>query len=254
VDAHIDHISLFAGIGGLDLAAERAGFRTVAFVEREPYCQAVLRSRWPGVPIHDDVCTFRPARGSARVVSGGFPCQDISYAGDGAGLDGERSGLFYELARILDEVGPDFAVLENVAALLTRGMGDVLGTLSDLGFDAEWSVTSACSVGAPHMRQRVFIVAYADRLDGWPRVRDSLAQAFREVSAGDRFESARAGYRQRLANPSALYRDADGVPFGMDRNRAIGNAVHPDQAAPIYQAIARCMNKVHRQDTLSEGT
>lgn len=237
----MNHVSLFAGLGGLDIAAERAGFRTVALVEREPYAQAILRRRFPGVPIHDDVCTFRPAAGCASVVSGGFPCQDISYAGFGAGITGERSGLFYEAARIISEVGPDFAVLENVSALLARGMGEVLGTLSDLGFDAEWSVVSACSVGAPHMRPRVFVVAYSHRLDGRERVRDSLTQAFRSVSSGHRFQSARARYRERMADPSALYRDAHGVAFGMDRNRAIGNAVHPDQAEPIYEAIARCL-------------
>lgn len=237
----MNHLSLFSGIGGLDIAAERAGFRAVGFVEREPYCQAVLRRRFPNVPVYDDVRTFKPAAGSATVVSGGFPCQDISYAGYGAGLAGERSGLFYEFARIVREVGPDFVVVENVAALLARGMGEVLGTFSDLGFDAEWSGVSACAVGAPHMRPRVFIVAYAHRLDGRERVRDSLTQAFGEVSTGHRFARARAGYRERLANPSALYRDANGVAFGMDRNRGIGNAVHPDQAEPIYQAIARCL-------------
>jgi DNA (cytosine-5)-methyltransferase 1 len=235
----VNHLSLFSGIGGLDIAAERAGFQTVGFVEREPYCQAVLRRRFPGVPVHDDVCTFEPEAGLASVVSGGFPCQDISYAGYGAGLSGERSGLFYQLARIVRLVGPDFVVLENVAALLARGMGEVLGTLSDLGFDAEWSGVSACAVGAPHMRPRVFLVAYSDRLNGRARVRDSLAQAFGEVSSGHRFEGARARYRERMADPSALYRDAHGVAFGMDRNRGIGNAVHPDQAEPIYQAIAR---------------
>lgn len=234
-----EHLSLFAGIGGLDLAAERAGLRTIACVEREPYCQAVLRRRFPSAAIYDDVRTFEPPAGYARVISGGFPCQDISYAGYGAGLEGDRSGLFYELARIVRLVGPEFVVVENVAALLTRGMGEVLGTFADLGFDAEWSAVSACSVGAPHMRWRLFIVAYADRIHGREGFRDSLAQAFGEVSAGHRFESARAGYRERMANPSALYRDANGVEFGMDRNRAIGNAVHPDQAAPIYQAIVR---------------
>lgn len=232
------HLSLFSGIGGLDLAAKWAGFRTVAFVERDRYCQRVLARHWPGVPIFDDVRTFKPARGSAEVISGGFPCQDISYAGDGAGLAGGRSGLWYEFARIIGDVGPRFVVVENVAALLDRGLADVLGTLADLGFDAEWSTVSACSVGAPHMRQRVFVVAYADREHGRSRLRHSLARSFRQVSEGDGFARSRAGWRARLANPSALYGGAHGLRDGSQRNRAIGNAVSPAQAYPLFRAIA----------------
>jgi DNA (cytosine-5)-methyltransferase 1 len=124
-------IDTFSGIGGFSLAARwLGGIETVQFVEREPYCQRILAKHWPTVPIHDDICTFNPEPHSADIVCGGFPCQDISQAGKGAGLAGSRSGLFYELLRVVRLVGPRFVVLENVAAITYRGMDDVLGALA----------------------------------------------------------------------------------------------------------------------------
>jgi len=180
--------SLFAGIGGLELGLERTGgFKTVWQVENDEYATRVLERHWPGVRRWGDVRTFPPDTSGSRfsngvecegcqtkkrnvidsyktwhvdLICGGFPCQDISYAGKGAGLDGERSGLFYEAARIIRTLGPRYVLLENVAALLSRGLGDVLGTLASLGYDAEWHCIPAAAVGAPHIRDRVFIVAY----------------------------------------------------------------------------------------------
>ena len=152
--------SLFSGIGGFELGFEATGrFETRWQVECDPYATEVLEKHWPDVQRHDDVCTW-PNETTERVdvLIGGFPCQDISYAGKGAGLDGQRSGLFYELMRIVRVVGPKYVVLENVAALFTRGMDQVLGTLASHGYDAEWEVVSAASVGAPHRRDRVFII------------------------------------------------------------------------------------------------
>ncbi len=231
--------SLFTGIGGMDRGLEAAGHVIRWQVERDEFCRRVLARTWPGVPCHDDVRTVG-AQNLERVdcIAGGFPCQDISYAGAGMGLDGARSGLWFEFARIISELRPQIVLVENVAALLTRGMGDVLGTLASLGFDAEWSDLSACAVGLPHMRRRVFIVAYANGEHGWPRLRDSVARAFRPLQTVNGFEGARARARSRLANPSALYRGADGVPRGGDRNRAIGNAVCPDVAQWIGERLA----------------
>jgi DNA (cytosine-5)-methyltransferase 1 len=206
--------------------------------EIDEYASAVLRKHWPDVPNHGDVRSIRAGVVEpVDVICGGFPCQDISYAGYGAGLDGERSGLWWEFDRVIGELGPQLVVVENVTALLDRGMAEVLGSLADRGFDAEWSVISACSVGAPHMRQRVFIVAYSDRFDGRARLRDSIARAFWQIQARDGTPSARAGWRARLANPSALYGGADGLPNGPHRNRAIGNAVVPSVAEVIGRAI-----------------
>lgn len=230
--------SLFAGCGGLDLGLERAGLVCQWQVEINPFARAVLAKHWPNVPRYDDVRTVG-ARNLERVdlVCGGFPCQDISFAGGGAGLDGERSGLFFELARVVGELGPRFVLLENVAALAVRGLDSVLGTLADLGFDAEWSDLSACAVGLPHMRRRLFIVAYAHGEHGRPGLRDSVARAFRPLQTVDGFTGARARSRARLANPSALYGGADGVPGRLDRNRAIGNAVCPDCAEWIGRRL-----------------
>ena len=156
--------SLFCGIGGFDLGLERAGMQCAWQVEIDPYATKVLAKHWPDVRRHADVCTFPPEEGNweVDVICGGFPCQDISYAGKGAGLAGARSGLWYEFARIIGQLRPRYVVVENVAALLTRGMGEVLGTLASLGYDAEWHVIPASAVGAPHRRDRVWIVAYAD--------------------------------------------------------------------------------------------
>lgn len=241
--------SLFAGIGGLELGLERAGMRVEWQVEKDAYCRRVLAKHWPTVERFDDV-RHVGAHNLKRVdvICGGFPCQDISWAGFGAGLAGERSGLFYELARIIGELAPAYALLENVSALLVRGMGDVLGTLSDLGYDAEWSTVSACSVGASHVRQRVFIVAHANGQHGRPRVWYPAARLQWPVQAFDGFASARAGYSTRLANPSELYRGADGLPFGMDRNRAIGNAVHPG----VSELIGRRLLEFHHTRTQAE--
>lgn len=153
--------SLFAGIGGIDLGFERAGLRCKWQVEIDEYARRVLAKHWPNVRRWDDVRTWpQPDTEYVDIIAGGFPCQDISYAGKGAGLAGERSGLFYEAMRIVRKLEPRFVVLENVAALLTRGMGDVLGTLASLGYDVEWDCIPAAAVGAPHIRDRVFIVCY----------------------------------------------------------------------------------------------
>ena len=156
--------SLFAGIGGFDLGLERSGMQCGWQVEIDPYATKILEKHWPNVPRWADVRTFPPPEGDweVDVICGGFPCQDISFAGKGAGLAGARSGLWYEFARIIGVLRPRYVVVENVAALLVRGMGDVLGTLASLGYDAEWHVIPASAVGAPHRRERVWIVAYAN--------------------------------------------------------------------------------------------
>jgi DNA (cytosine-5)-methyltransferase 1 len=159
-------LDLFSGIGGFTLGLERTGgFRTGAFCEIEPYPRKILERHWPDVPIFPDVRALTgellAANGIAvDVICGGFPCQDISVAGNGAGLDGERSGLWSEITRLVGEIRPRILIVENVSALLTRGLERVLGDLAALGFDAEWHCIPACAVGAPHRRDRIWIVAY----------------------------------------------------------------------------------------------
>ena len=156
-------LDTFSGIGGFSYAAEHlvGGFRTVAFVERELFCQRILRKHWPAVPIHDDITTFSPSRYSADVICGGFPCQDISVAGKQAGIkQGTRSGLFYELMRVVRVVRPRYVVLENVSAILANGLDAVLGELAQAGLDAEWACIPASAVGACHQRDRWWLIAY----------------------------------------------------------------------------------------------
>lgn len=151
--------SLFSGIGGLELGLERAtGARTIWQVEADPFCLRVLKRHWPHATRYDDVCTAS-ALPFVDVMCGGFPCQDISVAGRGAGIDGTRSGLWREFARLVGEVRPRVVVVENVAALASRGLARVLRDLAALGYVGSWEVVSAASVGAPHLRRRLFVVA-----------------------------------------------------------------------------------------------
>jgi DNA (cytosine-5)-methyltransferase 1 len=156
-------LDTFAGIGGFSLAAHQlGGFETIGFVEREPFCQRILSRHFSGIPIHDDITTFYPEPGAADVICGGFPCQDISLAGKQAGIkEGTRSGLFYELMRVIRVVRPRYVVLENVSAILANGLDTVLGELAQAGFDAEWACIPASAVGACHQRDRWWLVAYA---------------------------------------------------------------------------------------------
>lgn len=181
-------LDLFSGIGGFSLAADSLSIPTVAFCEREDYPKRVLARHWPDVPCFEDVMTLdgdtirglvADTEGGRReqldtrergvpvaredgslIITAGFPCQDISYAGRGEGLEGERSGLFFEIIRLIGELGPDYVLLENVSALLTRGLDAVLGALAEVGYDAEWACVPACAVGAPHRRDRIWVVAY----------------------------------------------------------------------------------------------
>jgi DNA (cytosine-5)-methyltransferase 1 len=156
--------SLFAGIGGIDLGFERAGFKTVWQVEIDPYCRKVLQRHFPDAERFEDVKevgkhNLKPV----DVIAGGFPCQDISNAGRQAGITGERSGLWKEYARIISELRPKFVLVENVAALLGRGIDVVCGDLAEIGYDTEWTIISAADVGAPHLRERVWLLAYPGR-------------------------------------------------------------------------------------------
>lgn len=172
----MNELHLFSGAGGGILGSELLGIRTICAVELEPYPASVLLARQNDgllqpFPIWDDVCTFdgRPWRGLVDVVSGGFPCQDISAAGKGAGIDGARSGLWREMHRIINEVRPEFAFLENSPLLVGRGLARVLGDLAEIGYDAEWLVLGADDVGAPHVRKRIWILAHDPHADGLQR-------------------------------------------------------------------------------------
>ena len=161
-------LDLFSGIGGFSYAAEnffQGQFKTTQFVEINPYCQKVLSKNFTGVPIHDNIKTFKATEGQFDIITGGFPCQDISVAGQQKGIgEGTRSGLFYECIRLLREIRPKFAIFENVRNLLSIEEGkvfqEVLFQIAQAGYDAEWSVVSARDVGGCHLRERVWILCY----------------------------------------------------------------------------------------------
>jgi len=294
-------LDLFSGIGGFSIGLERAGMRTVAFCEIDPYCRAVLRKHWPDVPVFGDVKTLtaealadagyhepsgrneasqgqqlgsgrtarsEPASCGIDLICGGFPCQDISIAGKGAGIEGSRSGLWSEYARIIGEVRPRYVIVENVAALLHRGIERVLGDLAALGYDAEWHCVPASAVGAPHRRDRVWIVAYAkesrraglcegESPDFGRRRRSGNSSSTADLAHADepRLEGRiGAGLSERLGQCAAWSRDpstydtqreseswvgrvANGIPFRVDRLRALGNAIVPQIAEIIGKAI-----------------
>lgn len=234
-------LSLFAGIGGFDLGLERTGgFETVAFVEIDAEAQRVLRKHWPRVPIYDDVreITAEGLRADGiepDCIVGGFPCQDISLAGAGAGLAGERSGLWRHYRRLIGEIRPRYVIVENVAALLSRGLGTVLGDLAALRYNAEWHCIPASYVGARQLRDRVWIVAYPERdgVQGWQTVTAAWCEKSREEQL--------AGLVQPCAWPTVSgARDrgtGHGIPRGVHRNKQLGNAVVPQIPELIGRAI-----------------
>lgn len=232
-------LALFAGAGGGILAGQMLGWRTVCAVERDAYPAAVLAQRQNDglldiFPIWSDVQTFdgKPWRGIVDVISGGFPCQDISTAGSGAGIDGARSGMWREMARIICEVRPRFVFVENSPALTSRGLGRVLGDLAEIGYNAEWGVLSAESVGAEHERERIWIVAYSNssQLKGGRLL-------FRKRPEHAYSSNARWG-----KDKPGVDRALNGISWQMDRLKAIGNGQVPQCAAEAFRQLVERIN------------
>lgn len=238
-------LSLFAGIGGFDLGLERTGgFETVAFCEIEPFCQKVLAKHWPGVPIYDDVRTLTAERLAADgiavdVICGGFPCQDLSSAGAQAGIgEDTRSGLFRQMVRLIVETRAEFAIFENVARLLSgpkeapgEWFGQFLWALAEVGYDAEWFCITAASIGAPHERDRVWIVAYPDKAQ---LERGGISR--RICAQHTDFSDTRWGQ-----DKPRVERASNGLPYQMDRLGALGNAVVPQIPELIGDAILQTL-------------
>ena len=238
----MNELALFAGAGGGILGGKLLGWRTVCAVEWEQYPASVLCARQndgllPPFPIWDDVQTFdgKPWRGIVDVVSGGFPCQDISSAGKGAGIDGERSGMWGEMARIIYEVRPRYAFVENSPMLTSRGLGRVLGDLAAMGFDARWGVLGAADVGANHQRDRIWIVAkwrgqlshaQYDRIRWWEQQQESIEKASRELAYPGRElrqtrESTELDSNTQIGSTRAIHNQSSGEGQGKVSNTYI---------------------------------
>lgn len=277
------HLDLFSGIGGFALGLESTGaFETVAFCEQDLFCRHVLARHWPEVPIFDDVRTITAhslhSSGVAQVdiISAGFPCQDISWAGNRAGLEGSRSGLARHIVRLAGELGPDWVLLENVPNILGLGLGDLLGPLSALGYDCVWDCVPASALGAPHRRDRWWCIAKRananggrqpakrrtkqaveqeqarDLLDGldvgraWsgPIVSDAGGEGLPVSEQEDLRRSWRgwprgaAAERDWWAVEPDVDRVAHGVPCRVDRLTSLGNSIVPQMAALLGATIA----------------
>jgi len=238
--------SLFAGIGGFDLGFERAGMACKWQVEIDDYANRVLKKHWPDVHRERDIrqCGKHNLE-PVDVICGGFPCQDISYAGLGAGLDGERSGLFFEAVRVVRELRPQIVVLENVAALLTRGLDRVLGTLAEIGYDAEWHCIPAAYVGAPHIRDRAFVVADANS-NNEQRRRSNVQMGRQWITRETQVNGQSRG--TQWATEPAVGRVADGVSNRVDRLRGLGNAVVPQVAEFIVRRVVEAILEGERDE------
>lgn len=261
-------LHLFAGAGGGILGGVLLGHTCVCAVEIEPYCRKVLLQRQrdgilPKFPIWDDVRTFdgKPWRGLVNVVCGGFPCQDISIAGKGAGIDGERSGLWGEMARIVHEVGPQYVFVENSPMLTIRGLDRVLRDLAEMGYDAEWGVLGACHVGAKHKRERLWILANANS-SGRKKLYPSTVTERQELNTrlstkGNMADTYNADGRGQCRGFRSLQiskgkwdlcsvfdqpepvRMAHGVANRTDRLKALGNGQVPQVVALAWETLSR---------------
>jgi DNA (cytosine-5)-methyltransferase 1 len=277
-DEGLRELALFAGAGGGILGGKLLGWETVCAVEYNAYARSVLLARQNDraltpFPIWDDVRTFdgKPWRGIVDVVSGGFPCQDISVAGKGAGIEGERSGLWSEMARIICEIRPKYAFIENSPMLANRGLGTVLADLSKMGFDAQWGVLSCADVGGVHLRERIWIVATNTKImqrngsainnqNSQCKIQQSRNNNIKINTSNNRSERGE-GVKQKeiyrfarlpwgedvrgiedLRNRSDLpepiiRRIGNDVAFGVDRLKAIGNGQVPLCAATAWRIL-----------------
>lgn len=244
----MNELALFAGAGGGILGGKLLGWRTVCAVEWEPYPASVLCARQndgvlPPFPIWDDVQTFdgKPWRGIVDVVSGGFPCQDISAAGKGAGIDGARSGMWREMARIIHEVRPRYAFVENSPMLTSRGLGTVLGDLAAMGFDARWGVLGGRDVGAIHRRDRIWIVAADTRQKRVQRIVKKEIPKFTTFPWGKDCRSIENLRDRQSLFASPISRADYGLADYVDRISSIGNGQIPRVAATAWRILSETL-------------
>ena len=241
-------LELFAGAGGGILGHQLLGHRTVCAVEYDQYAASVLMQRQndgilPPFPIWDDVRTFdgKQWRGIIDCVSGGFPCQDISKAGRGQGITGKKSSLWGEMARVICDVRPRYVFVENTPELVSRGLAVVLGDLAKMGYDAEWLCLSASNCGAPHKRDRIWLLAN-NNMFGRIHFKVKEYTAERRISS---FSNSSAGdLNKRVENKwwgsePELDRMVNGMAHWMDRTKAIGNGQVPIVAATAFQELMR---------------
>ena len=248
-------LDLFSGIGGFSLGLERAGMETVAFCEIDDYCRRVLKKHWPDIPIYEDICFLEGDEcGPVDLICGGYPCQPFSASGKRGGAEDDRH-LWPEMLRVIRAVNPKYVICENVFGHVHLGLDDVLSDLEAAGYTWETFVIPACGVGAPHRRDRAWVVAYAEgeRLEEWwersgkDRAQDSeAAKAGSNRSSGCGLSSERGTVGQWASEPG-VGRVVNGLSSRMDRLRSLGNAVVPQ----IPEILGRAIMKVERECQIS---
>ncbi|QXH87703.1 DNA cytosine methyltransferase [Pseudomonas shahriarae] len=236
----MNELALFSGAGGGILGGQLMGWRTVCAVECDAYAAQVLAQRQndrtlPPFPIWSDVCSFdgRSWRGIIDVVSGGFTCQDFSIQGRGAGIEGARSGLWKEMARIVDEVRPTYVWLENSPMLVTRGLALVLGNLTQMGYNTHWCRVSAAECGAPHKRDRIWLLAYSNSEHG-QRLITQIAEAQVWQRPYERQTGSRSDGVKRWPTEPGVGQVVDGLAQRVDRIKALGNGQIPRVVASAF--------------------
>ena len=235
------HASLFSGIGGFDLAAEWMGWENVFHCEIDEYNQKLLNKHYPKADNYGDIQQFDATKykNKINILTGGFPCQDISVAGKAIGISGARSGLWREYVRIIKETNCDFIVAENSPNLLNKGFEKILYDLSEIGFNAEWECLSASWFGFPHERERIYIVAYSQRFR-WEmgllnKLKRKSIELFNKTSNTFDVYSKIKEFERR--GDSDDIRINNGIPFAPHRIKGCGNAVVPQVAFEIFKAI-----------------
>ena len=241
-------LDLFSGVGSFSLAAQKFGIETVLFCDNEPHAQQILKKNFAGVPIHDDITTLSLSEGFADIITGGFPCQDISVANpSGLGLQGSRSGLWSEYNRVIQEVKPKYVVIENSPNLRNKGLEYILKDLWESGYDAEWYCLEAGQFGAAHVRERILIIAYPIGTRGERLVKDEY---FKEIGQGglrsktDLLDAIRSPFERSYSWPKPLLRRGiDGTARRLDRLARIGNSVDLRVSTFIMSCIYRAENE-----------
>lgn len=260
----INGLDLFSGYGGITLALGE-WVRPIVYCEIERYAQGILLSRMasgdlPTAPIWDDVSTFEghSFRGEIDIIYGGFPCQDISIAGAGKGLEGKRSGLFREIVRLAEEIRPAFLFLENVPAIRTRGLDSVIKELTDAGYDLRWKSLSAAEVGAPHKRERWFLLAHAPGVGNRGKIRD-LSCKDAEASASETEYEVAPGESFAAGTDASILADASGRRHGSSEREICAGRDSPFheswwQAEPnVGRVVNGCLLRVDRIKALGNG-
>ena len=239
-------LSLFSGIGGIDLAATWAGIKTVAMCEIDPFCRKILDKHWPLVPVFKDVHDVNKelleSVGVKRVdiVAGGFPCQPYSIAGDRKGQDDDRA-LWPEMLRIITEIEPSWVVGENVTGFIDMGLDNALSDLESIGYTTETFIIPARGIGAYHQRERVFIIAHSGSIGLQGRQEPFGIEKMREGRA-ERLSELLPDKFCPIHTRPGIHRSSDGIPQRLERTKALGNSVMPQQIYPIFKTIKELNN------------